>query len=1299
MLRRTLTFILNILWKTVAVLIVSAAVLVSVARALLPHIDRYSGEIRTWLSREVNQPVAFDQISADWRGWTPVIEVSNLRLKDRQDGHVLTSFQSARISIDLVRSFARHQLSPGALTVSGAHISLARDADGSIRVEGTAPNDLQATGLQQNALAYWLQRQRKLTIESAAITWRDQRSLFKPLVFSRVTLSLRSDGDRHQLEGTAQLPDAAHSRFRFVLDAKGDLLTPLWSGQLYLEGEGIKPSTLLQYSGWLGLEIVGGTLDFKVWTDWRNARLMDVSGHVAADGVDVGTHTRRIHLERAHGNIAARRDTPQSWYLSADHLIIVTPNGSWPDTSIDLALDKPDDQTEHSLVANISFVRLQDVAPVLREIPSIPDNLRDTLARTRPSGELRDLRFGYFPGKTAGQRFFVQTRVDQLSIESDSRIAGVNDLSGRLNADASTGTLALDSPDLQVTLPGNPHMPVNVKAVQGNVTWQRQDAGWRINTQDLRLTAAGLPVTASGTVDWQAGHSPQLNLRARLGQADIAGVMQTLPQEWLRPKLHEWMQQGLHHGRIVSGAVLLRGPLDRFPYDQHEGAFEAQFDVAGADLQFSPHWPLMDDIDATVRFEGRKLFVDATTAQTLGARLTGVHAVIQDLSAVDHIVEVDGQAEADVDAARQYAANSPLNHTLAPVLQYFSAKGKAALKLKLIVPLHPDAETRYQGRLSVTGAAISIAPLKFALNGIQGNLDFSPQGFTATGLLANYVEHPVTINLQGSVQPGRIDSTLEMSGHTDAGFLDDRLHTLTPAVAQWLDGWHLRQRMSGQTDWQVNLNLRRDQSGVKPLQVAVKSSLQGLALDLPHPLGKTAGEDRSLDIVAHLDDPAGQDIDFHYGNTVTGRLVLAGGDNKATSMQQALIHLGPGPNGPDHAAGVQVDGAVDKLSVTEWGNFLKKNIDVAPATASTAPGLPVAIDVAAGRIETLGRWFDNIKLKGQSTANDWKFHIAGDQIEGEVDVPYAFQSTPTVVNLKHLHVPPRTVDKDRKIDLDPRRVPPVKAHCDQLVFENIDFGRVDLTTHPTAEGLQLDSLDFKSPAAKIDASGDWRFLDSVHTSQFKIRVEAPKLAALLGQFGYEVNSIEGGRTAVDIRASWGGTPADFTLEKLDGTMNMSVKDGRFLDIDPAAGRLFGLLSMQALPRRLLLDFNDLFKKGTEFDKITGTFELDGGNAYTNDLTMDSPSVLIEITGRTGLAKRDYDQIATVTPQLSDSFPVASAVFGPAGIGVGAAIYLGKKLFKSIPDQIDRILSKQYTITGSWEKPVIEPVKPASSGQG
>ena len=88
----------------------------------------------------------------------------------------------------------------------------------------------------------------------------------------------------------------------------------------------------------------------------------------------------------------------------------------------------------------------------------------------------------------------------------------------------------------------------------------------------------------------------------------------------------------------------------------------------------------------------------------------------------------------------------------------------------------------------------------------------------------------------------------------------------------------------------------------------------------------------------------------------------------------------------------------------------------------------------------------------------------------------------------------------------------------------------------------------------------------------------------------------------------------------------------------------------------------------------------------------STSARILVTGRTGLSDKDYDQVAIVTPQLSGSFPIASALFGPAGAGVGAALYVGEKLFKDLPDKIDSLLSKQYTITGSWESPVVEQTK-------
>ena len=151
---------------------------------------------------------------------------------------------------------------------------------------------------------------------------------------------------------------------------------------------------------------------------------------------------------------------------------------------------------------------------------------------------------------------------------------------------------------------------------------------------------------------------------------------------------------------------------------------------------------------------------------------------------------------------------------------------------------------------------------------------------------------------------------------------------------------------------------------------------------------------------------------------------------------------------------------------------------------------------------------------------------------------------------------------------------------------------------------------------------------------------------------------------------------------------MQIEKGQFLDIDPSAGRLFGLLSIQTLPRRLLLDFSDIFGKGLTFDSIEGGFEITDGNAYTNDLYMRGPSADITVTGRTGLADKDYDQVVTVTPQIANSLPVASALFGPVGIGVGAVIYL----FNSLNDNIDKLLRYQYTITGHWDKPVIKKVK-------
>lgn len=129
--------------------------------------------------------------------------------------------------------------------------------------------------------------------------------------------------------------------------------------------------------------------------------------------------------------------------------------------------------------------------------------------------------------------------------------------------------------------------------------------------------------------------------------------------------------------------------------------------------------------------------------------------------------------------------------------------------------------------------------------------------------------------------------------------------------------------------------------------------------------------------------------------------------------------------------------------------------------------------------------------------------------------------------------------------------------------------------------------------------------------------------------------------------------------------------------------------MQTLPRRLTLDFSDLFGDGMAFDVIEGNFIIRNGDAYTNDLVMKGPSVDILISGRTGLSTHDYDQIAIVTPQISDSLAVASGFLGPMGLGLGTVLYFAGNLFEPLQDSINNIMKFQYSISGSWNDPVIE----------
>ncbi len=155
------------------------------------------------------------------------------------------------------------------------------------------------------------------------------------------------------------------------------------------------------------------------------------------------------------------------------------------------------------------------------------------------------------------------------------------------------------------------------------------------------------------------------------------------------------------------------------------------------------------------------------------------------------------------------------------------------------------------------------------------------------------------------------------------------------------------------------------------------------------------------------------------------------------------------------------------------------------------------------------------------------------------------------------------------------------------------------------------------------------------------------------------------------------------MDKASGRIGVELKSGQVLDLEPGGGRILGLLSVTALPRRLSLDFRDVFKQGLAFDSIKGDFRVESGNAYTCNLGLSGPGADIAIVGRTGLGAQDYDQLAVVRPQVSSVFAVGGAVLGgPVG---GVTMLLISQIFRK---SLSTLGESYYRVSGGWDQPAV-----------
>ena len=1298
----------------IAALVLLAAVAITGIRLALPDISRYKSAVEAWAAREMDNTVIVDSISAEWQGWSPSLSLRGVHLRNRDGTGKIISFDAATVEISPLMSLWKLQPVPRRIVISGLDVSVSRLADGALVVEGINVGHTESG--QENEFVKWLFGQDRIEVQETGIIWLDQKHGQEPIHITGVKLAIQTDGARSQVTGELELPGKYGENMRFALDATGEIWSSDWSGEIYAAATRVNPDSWYREYRPQQVTPAGGSADLELWSSWEKAKPVGVQGHVSYRDFVVLSADETLNVAEVSGRFRGKKLPDRDWHFSLNLERMETENGAWPAANLEFVVPTKPGQR---FGLSFDYLNLADLMPLAAAMDFIPGSVRDMLDGTSINAELSGGLVVYDGRPDHAEPLSYDLVFRNLDADLGPERPQVGNLSGRLRGSGNTASLTMNGTTGRFVMPGMYRDGLRFDRIDGTLSWSRTVPGWELRTDYFYIENNDMSLAVRGGFELDEAHpSPYLDLVAEIRSERMENMYRYMPYTD-KFRIREWMQRSLHAGYADSAVAVIRGYAHEYPFRNNNGQLSGVVNLSQCIVEYSPHWPIVDNVDAEILFENEVMTANFLRGSVFEAEIDSATGVIHDLTRRPKIVDLDGNVKGVEKDLEIFISQSPLADDR--IIKYANqalVAGDFSLDLDMVIPIKaPQLQTLMEATLNLEQAKLVSGDSNVELEQVNGAVGFTRDSVFGRDLSALFAGQPVTLGMSGSKNSPHKPPAFTIAGHSTDEFIIEQITARFPGAADFAAG--LGRNMSGETDWQARFSFEQDPGGLVQ-KLVISSDLHGLALNLPRPLRKPTYDRRILTISKTLLEKTPTELKYEGG--IYAKL-HPGQDG---TLERLDIFLGNAllerPAGP----GVNLTGYTEKMLLGQWRKTIASFTpergpaplltagEPAPAVVSRGAGparlkqvsttgffdsADVNIDLETGQLDFLNQSFTDSSLQASRSKGDWRIAVQGENLEGEIFLPLEPSPENRIeIDLDKLVI--NKADDDKAAGrTDPKKLPPVRAEIADLTYGDYRLGGMQLTATPVANGLSFEEILFEKPEMTITGAGVWeKPLDSSR-SKFTINLKADKLHKMLDNFGYDTAAIKAGKTRISIDAGWEGSPDEFSLDKMAGTFDLRVKKGQLLEVSPAAGRLFGLLSIQTLPRRLTLDFTDLFGKGLAFDKITGSFNIANGNAYTNDLHLTGPSADVLISGRTGLSDQDYDQLVTVTPQIANNLPLASALLGPVGIGVGAALYLADNMFGLIDNNLNKMLSYQYTITGNWHNPKIEKVKdPAEDKQ-
>jgi len=1119
-----------------------------------------------------------------------------------------------------------------------------------------------------------------------------------------------------------------------------------WQGQLHGDFARVDVSQLRRYAN-VGVEVSAGHGAVRAWADIDRGQLAGgVADIVLADvNSRLAPDLQPLALRFVAGRVGGKR-LADGFEVQTEGLQFETQEGQgWPGGNVFLRWTEAAGRQPARGELRADRLDLLALSQVAARLP-LGEATHSALLAYAPKGVVETVQATWQGPLDNLQQYAARGRATGLEIAARPGGAGTPGVRGAalefdLTQAGGKGKLALR--DGAVDVPGVFEEPVvPVAELSADLQWRIDGPAIDVTVGNLKFSNAD--AAGEGRASWRTGDPAVarfpgvLDLQASISRANGARVYRYLPLG-VPKSARDYVRESVLQGTATGAKFRVRGDLRRFPFDDpREGEFRVTADVRDVTYAYvprsvtgsGPHWPALTQLAGQLLFERNGMQVKGAAGRLAGAPGLAVKADAQIPDFRTTTVVVTGDIRGPLAQALGIVNGSPVAGLTSHALDRASGTGQTDVKLKLVLPIAALAQSKVQGSVTLAGNDVQITPDSPLLARTRGVVTFNEAGFALAGAQARALGGDVRLDGGSRGQPGVLlpansDATIALRAQGTATAEGLRQARELGFVSR------LARDATGGAAYQLQLAFRR---GIP--EITVTSTLQGLALNLPPPLAKVADAALPLRYENVLVPGGAAAPRLDQIAVDIGRLASIVYVRDITQAEPRVVRgaigvgLEPGESAqlPEQGVSANINFAV--LDLDAWESVLGRvaagsggaaaSATVAPGGAPPAPNapsgyLPTVIAVRARELTVEGRTLHDVVVGGSRDGQLWRASVDGRELNGflEYRQPSGAGAGRLHARLARLAVAAAAASQvETLLDEQPEKLPALDIVIDDFELKGRKLGRVEIEAVNRGAGTvareggirewRLSKLRIHMPEAEFSATGNWAALGAQSAAPggprpgpaapgerrrtvMNFKLDIADSGQLLARFGMK-DIVRRGRGRMEGQVAWVGSPLTIDYPSMSGNFFINVEAGQFLKADPGLAKLLGVLSLQSLPRRLVLDFRDVFTEGFAFDFVRGDITIQQGMAATNNLQMKGVNAAVLMEGRADIARETQDIKVVVVPEINaGTASLVATMINPA-IGLGSFL---AQMFLRQP--LIRAATQEFHIDGTWADPRVNRV--------